>query len=153
MAGKKYLICFFAFILTLTGTSYAGNVTVFGPAQYTTTQGGSDVFTDTFSAVAGEAFLVVRNGDMTGTGRTNNAASSARVYINGAEIFSPDDFSRNNLLKSSINVRGRNTVSVELNGGEGRYLTIEITQQVPMYLQEDRQKKRENTVCCDFEYR
>ena len=133
MAGKRYLIWLVVFIFSLIGTSYAGNVTVFGPAQYTTTtQGGTDVFTNTFSALAGEALIIVRNGTLTGTNRIDNAISSARVFVNGTEIFSPNDFNQNvYLLESPINVGGSNTISVELNGSSGRYLTIEITQQVP----------------------
>ncbi|RJQ52518.1 MAG: carboxypeptidase regulatory-like domain-containing protein [Nitrospiraceae bacterium] len=132
MAGKKYLVWFFVFILAFAGTSYAGNVTVFGPAQYTTTQGGTDVFTDTFSAISGEARITVRNGTLTGTKRIDNAISSARVYVNGTEIFSPNDFNQNvYLLESPINVGSSNSISIALNGSSGRYLTVEITQQVP----------------------
>ncbi len=132
MAGKRYLIWLVVFIFALVGSSNAGNVTVFGPSQYTTTQGGTDVFTDIFSALASEALITVRNGTLTGTNRIDNAISSARVYVNGTEIFSPNDFNQNvYLLESPINVGGNNTISVELNGSSGRYLTIEIIQQVP----------------------
>ena len=132
MMRKNYIIWIFAFLLVFAGNSSAIEVTVFGPNQYTTTQGGTDVFTDTFSAVAGEALLIVKNGDYTGNHRVEDGVSSARIYLNGAEIFAPSDFNQNvYLLETAINVGDSNSISIELNGTSGRYITVEITEQVP----------------------
>ena len=95
MMRKNYFILIFVFLLAFAGNSSAVEVTVFGPNQYTTTRGGTDVFTDTFSAVAGEALLIVKNGDYTGNHRVEDGVSSARIYVNGAEIFAPRDFNQN----------------------------------------------------------
>jgi hypothetical protein len=128
---KNYLIWMSLFLILFAGMSYAVEVSVFGPSQYTTTQGETAVYSDTFSASAGAAFLTVKNGDYTGNHRVDNAVSSARVIINGVEIFSPNDFNQTvYLLEAPITVKANNSISAELSGSDGRYITVEITQEV-----------------------
>jgi RHS repeat-associated protein len=128
---KNNLIWMSLFLILFAGMSYATEVTIFGPSQYSTTQGGTATYNDTFTASAGQATLTVKNGEYTGSHRVDNAISSARVLINGVEIFSPNDFNQTTyLLESPITVGESNSITAELNGSEGRYITVEITQQV-----------------------
>ncbi len=109
------------------GTSFATEVTVFGPNQYVRTKGKPNVCTDTFAATSGEGVLKVKNGDQDGGHRL----SSAKVFINGEQIFGPSDFNQQvYLLESPVSLTETNSIEVELRSKPGGYLTIEITQEV-----------------------
>ena len=75
-------------------TSFAAEVTIFGPKQYVRTTGAPDVYTDTFTANPGEGTLIVKNGAMDGDDRITDALSSATVSLNGEQIFGPDHFNQ-----------------------------------------------------------
>ena len=59
---KTILVLSCMLLCILVSTSFAGEITVFGPNQYLRTTGAPNVYTDTFSAVAGEGRLIVKNG-------------------------------------------------------------------------------------------
>ena len=127
---KTILITLFLFLSLFLGTSSAVEVTLFGPKQYLRTTGSANVYTDTFSAIAGEARLIVKNGDWDESHRRTDAISSASVVVNGQEIFGPNDFNQQvYLLEAPINVAENNSISVELTSNPGSYLTIQVTQQ------------------------
>jgi hypothetical protein len=129
---KPIVISLFLLLSVLHGTSSATEVTMFGPKQYLRTTGAPDVYTDSFSAIEGEAQLIVKNGDWDGSNRITDAISSASVVVNGQQIFGPDDFNQQvYLLETSINVAEDNSISVELASNPGSYLTIEVIQDVP----------------------
>ena len=69
------------------GMSAAVEVTVLGPKQYLRTKGQPDAFTDSFAAVAGTGTLIVKSGD-----DEKHRVSSARILLNGKQIFGPRDF-------------------------------------------------------------
>ncbi len=131
---KKTMMITLCILLSLfLGTASAVEVTMFGPNQYLRTTGSPDVYTDTFSGVAGEGTLIVKNGEWDGDRRITDAMSSASVVINGEEIFGPNDFNQQvYLLEASINVAEGNSISIELASNPGSYLNIEITQEVPL---------------------
>ncbi|MGB2929905.1 MAG: hypothetical protein WBB70_13425, partial [Desulfobacterales bacterium] len=112
-------------------TSFATEVTIFGPNQYVRTTGSPDVFTDSFTAISGSGMLIVKNGAIDGNSRISDAISSASVYVNGEQIFGTSDFNQNvYLLQSPVNLLENNSITVELASSPGSYLSIEVTQQV-----------------------
>ena len=128
---KTLFITLFLLLSLFLGTSSAGEVTMFGPKQYVRTTGDPNVYTDTFSAIDGEATLTVKNGDWDGSKRITDAISSASVSINGVEIFGPDDFSQQvYILEATINLAEGNSLLVELASNPGSYLTIEVVQYI-----------------------
>jgi RHS repeat-associated protein len=128
---KTIIITLFLFLSFLIGTSFAVEVTLFGPNQYVRTTGPANVYTDTFSAIPGEARLIVKNGDWDDSQRVTDAISSASVVVNGEQIFGPDDFNQQvHILETSVNLAEDNSITVELASNPGSYLTIEVTQDI-----------------------
>lgn len=128
---KKAIIITFCFLSVFLGTSYAVEVTSFGPKQYLRNSGAPDVYTDTFNTTQGQGMLIVKNGAMDGENRISDAISSARVFVNGEEIFGPNDFNQNvYLLESPVNLADSNTISLELASNPGSYITIEVKQDI-----------------------
>jgi hypothetical protein len=128
---KTISITLFLLLILFLGTASAGEVTMFGPKQYVRTKGAPNVYTDTFSAISGEAKLTVKNGSWDGMKKITDAISSASVVVNGHQIFGPNDFNQQvHFLEASINVAEDNSITVELASKPGSYLTIEITQEV-----------------------
>ncbi len=133
---KKTVLLACALLLgLLMGPSFAAEVTIFGPNQYVRTSGSPNVFTDTFDAAAGQGMLIVKNGQMDDDNRIFDAISSARVIVNGVEIFGPSDFNRNvYLLEAPIDLTENNAITVELASQPGSYITIEVTRDSPLPL-------------------
>ena len=127
---KRAVIVTLCFILSIfANTSFATDVTLFGPHQYIRTSGAPDVFTASFTAIPGDGVLIVKNGSVSGTNRINDAISSASVYVNGGQIFGPSDFNQNvYLLQTTVNLTENNTITVELASNPESYLTIEVKQ-------------------------
>jgi RHS repeat-associated protein len=107
--------------------SMASGTTIFGPKQYLRTKGVADVYTDTFPASPGNARLVIENGDADG----NNRVSSAEIYINGDEIFGPEDFRQGvSVLEAQVTLTENNSITVKLKKGkQGSYVIVEITEE------------------------
>jgi RHS repeat-associated protein len=126
------------FILTLclllgvfAGTSFATEVTLFGPNQFVRTPGSPDVFTDSFAAISGSGMLIVKNGAIDGNNRIADAISTASVHVNGEQIFGTSDFNQNvYLLQAPVNLTENNSITVELASSPGSYLTIEVTEDI-----------------------
>jgi hypothetical protein len=134
--------------------STAVEVTRFGPKQYVCEKGKPQTVTDTFSAYAGAAKIIVVNGEehQHQGGRdehrdqrdrdedadhkgwdedANHRVSSAIITLNGKEVFGPRDFKRHRShLEADVNLLVNNTLSVKLHGRPGSYLTITIMQMV-----------------------
>lgn len=131
---KKSLIIAVALILGICiTTASAVEVTRFGPKQYDRTTGKPNTYNDTFTAsgAIGGGKLLVENGNAQG----NNRVSSAVISLNGKEIFGPSAFNQNvGHLEASINLLDANTLSVELRSKPGSFLTIRVTQDIPIVL-------------------
>jgi len=110
------------------GFSLVSAATVFGPTRYVKTKahGPADVYTDNFSATYGESLLTIENGEPDGA----NRVSSAEIFVNGQEIFGPQDFSQSIfILESSVTLSENNSITVKLKKGkQGSYLTVVVTQ-------------------------
>jgi hypothetical protein len=119
-------IFFILFVLTVA----AMGAEIFGPRKYVRTEGATDIYTETFKAGAGPGKMIIRNGAPDGGKRAPDAVSSARVVLNGAEIFTPDDFSRTKYdLEAQIDLDASNTLTVELGSRPGNFLAISIEQE------------------------
>ena len=130
---KKIVFITLCLIIGLfVSTTFAVEVIVFGPNQYLRTTGAPNVFTDTFSAIPKEGKLIINNGDEDG----NYRISSAKVFLNGKQLFGTKDFNQQVYnLEASVNLFENNSISVELRSKPGSYLTIEVIQEVyPPYV-------------------
>ena len=110
---KAILVSLCMLLCIFVSTSFAAEVTLLGPNQYLRTSGAPNVYTDTFSAIAGEGSLIVKNGSWDGENRIVDAISSASVFVNGQQIFGPSDFNQQvHLLERTVNLSENNTISV-----------------------------------------
>ena len=125
--------CILGLLGIFPGTSSAVEVSSFGPNQYVRNSGAPDVYNDTFTTTPGQGMLIVKNGAVDGENRITDAISSATVLINGQQIFGPNDFNQQvYLLESSVTLAENNSISIELASNPGSYLTIEVTQDIPL---------------------
>jgi hypothetical protein len=118
-----------------TGTAFAQvETTVFGPENYVRTWGKPSIYRADFSTAAQEegtiilGKLVVKNGPACGGWRhLLKRVRSATIQINGCTVLGPDKF-KSWIYKMEVPVRLKmqNTVSVQLAGIPGSYLTVEI---------------------------
>ena len=131
---KKAILLTICLLLgVFAGTSFAVEVTMFGPSQYVRTSGAPDIYTDTFEAIQGTGMLIVKNGQIDGSDRIIDAISSATVLVNGVQIFGPSDFNQNvYLLEGPIDLTETNSITVELASQPGSFLTIEVIQDIPL---------------------
>lgn len=119
------ILAILSFIIALSiSDALASNAisVVFGPKQYTRTTGNPNHFLDAFQAAAGSATIEIRNGSATGGDRV----TSAVIYLNGRQIFSPSDFKQSayNLKKPVVLNNGTNILETELRSKPGSYLSI-----------------------------
>lgn len=104
---------------------HAVEVSVFGTEQYNRSKGAPNEYTDSFPALAGEAVIEIKNGDDAG----KNRVSSARIHINGQQVFGPSDFNQKvSSLTKTIDLVAQNFISVELQSKPGSYLSVKIMQ-------------------------
>ncbi len=107
--------------------AYAAHVSVFGPASYVRDTATPVNTGDTFFAQSGDASLVVRNGNDDGSLRV----TSAEISLNDEQIFSPDEFKhKKGVLETIVTLSEINSISVQLDGKPGSFLTVEIIQEV-----------------------
>lgn len=68
---RAICIILFSFVGLFVGTSFAGEINVFGPKKYVRTKGKPVVYTDTFSAlsVPAKGKIIIKNGDEDGSNR------------------------------------------------------------------------------------
>ncbi len=119
----------FLFLCLFIATSSAFGSNVLGPKKYLRTTGAPNVYTDTFHAAPGEGRLIVKNGDENG----KHSVSSALVLVNGQQVFGPNDFNQQiDILETPVNLAGDNSISIDLGGKPGSYLTIQVTGKVEL---------------------
>ena len=121
---KAVLIILPLFLGLFVSTSFAGEVTLFGPKEFLRTTGKPNVYTDTFSAAPLEGKLSIKNGDEDGEHRI----SSALISVNGEQVFRPNDFNQQVYrLEAPVNLAEDNSIRVELRSKPGSYLTVQVT--------------------------
>ena len=128
---KSILIGLLFFLWFFLHGAYANEVTRFGPEQYIRTSGQPNVYADSFSARAGTGRLIILNGSQSGNKKIDYAVSSAHVYLNGEEIFGPQNFNKNTYyLEASVNLFTENTLSIKLASKPGSYITLQVIQDI-----------------------
>jgi hypothetical protein len=103
-----------------------GQEVLFGPKQYTRTTGKPVTYSDGFNFAGehSEGKLTVANGNVGG----ENRVSSATIILNGRQLFGPSDFNQKvGSLEAFVPLEDVNTLSVELAGKPGGFLTVEVT--------------------------
>jgi hypothetical protein len=124
----------------MTTDALAETVYLFGPSEYLrTTTKTTDLYVETFSAMPGEARLVVENGD--GTGR--RGIEGAKILVNGEEVIGPDNFTPNCMHPSCkmvepVLLAAENTISIELTEGKkNSRLTVYIVRAPSVTIEAD----------------
>jgi len=124
------ILCIGETAIISTGEAASAPV-VFGPQTFERATGGPQAEDLIFSACdpTGTFGLVVENGDPNGTHR----ASSATIWINGAEVLSPDRLNqRVGRVDVPIKVRGgENHIKVKLASQPGARITVRVEAATP----------------------
>ena len=124
------ILCIGETAIISTGEAASASV-VFGPQTFERATGGPQAEDLIFSACdpTGTFGLVVENGDPNGTHR----ASSATIWINGAEVLSPDRLNqRVGRVDVPIKVRGgENHIKVKLASQPGARITVRVEAATP----------------------
>ncbi len=131
-------------LIFLPGTSFGVEVTLFGPTQYLRTKGKPNAYAATFPGIAGTGSLIIKTGDADDKDRDNkdrdrddkdrhdkDAINSALIFLNGKQIGGPKDF-RHKAHKTEIPIKlaEQNSLSVELRGEPGSYLSIQVKENI-----------------------
>ncbi len=127
---KIVVVTVFLLLAMFVGTSSAEEVTLF-EHQYWRTTGKPDVYDDIFSihGLTSAAKVVIKNGYESGEART----SSAIIIFNGEQMFGPSDFNQQaHKLEVPVDLTENNTVTVELRGKPGSYVTLSVTNNTPV---------------------
>ena len=113
------------------GASIAQNSpAVYGPVTFERTTGAPDTYSDHFPVPAAASYVLwLKNGDFNDGGDPEHRVASASVVVNGAMVVSPSDLNEtvDRVVKTISLPAGENSISVQLNGQPGGYLTIAIS--------------------------
>jgi len=113
-------------LIVLMSASKGFAVDVLWSRDFVRDTGKPEVLTTHFSASYGDAQLLLTNGDASGSKRIR----SARVILNGREIFDPSQFSKNvGNLSASVVLGENNVLEVELRGAPGSTFSITFSQE------------------------
>jgi hypothetical protein len=127
--NRKLIIIVILSLCFFISSSFAGEVTSFGPNKYLRTTGKPNVYSGTFPGIAGQGKLILKNGTRDG----ENRISSALIRVNGQQVLGPSDFNQRVYNKEvPINIAQNNSISVELMSKPNSYLTLQITQEIGM---------------------
>ncbi len=112
---------------TRSGAQSAGTITVYGPRQFTRQTGPPTTVTEQFSLPANAAApftILVENGAPDGS----NRVSSATITLNGATLYSQNDFNHNVAsLTRTVTLTASNTLQVRIASSPGSFLKITFT--------------------------
>ncbi len=135
--GLRWFTFLLGGVLVLAGLGYWGfgnrvalsqvssDVTVFGPKTYIRTTGTPQSVLDSFAVSDNTAdfTLVVQNGKEDGTQRV----TSAVILLNDQLILGPADFKKKvDVIRQAVSLQAENTLSVEVRGDSGTFITISI---------------------------
>ncbi|MHB1348851.1 MAG: carboxypeptidase regulatory-like domain-containing protein [Desulfobulbaceae bacterium] len=132
MGVGKRLFVFLILFLICSGTSaQAAEVATFGEKRFVRTTGAPNVYTETFPAWPGTARLLISNGSADQDQGKSDRVSSARITLNGVELFAPADFKQQeHLMETEVPLLAQNTVVVELASIPDSFLSLLISQEV-----------------------
>jgi hypothetical protein len=119
----------FILFLFISRLSWAEDVSVYGPAQFTRST-GKPVQTQQTIAITNPAasyHLHIVNGGLQGSTQTGHSVSSATIYWNGSWLAGPSNFNRHiTKLKLPVTAHSANTLTVELQGKPGSSLIVQL---------------------------
>lgn len=131
MMKRIIVITFFLIIAPIVAASFATELTLYGPEKFIRAKGKPNVFNTTFNSLPEQEGLIlgtllVWNGSPDWT----NQVSSARIVVNGKEVCSSKNFSQqvDVIEVPLLNLSNENTLSVEIKGKPGSYLTVQISE-------------------------
>lgn len=103
------------------------SVTLFGPTRFTRLAGPPGTQSVSIAVAAdvhGPFHITVENGAAGKSARV----TSARIVLNGVQLFGPADFNKNaTLLERDVALNAGNTLTVELASAPDTFLTISVT--------------------------
>ncbi|MCP4295506.1 MAG: hypothetical protein GY786_07860, partial [Proteobacteria bacterium] len=110
-------------------SSFAVEVSLYGPEKYIKTGRGPTVHTDIFTVngISGPGKIIITNHGKKWWKRIR----FAKIWLNGQVICKPPDFKGfPNTLTKVVNLQETNEIKVKLWGWRGKKLSIELTQEV-----------------------
>jgi RHS repeat-associated protein len=112
---------------TRSAPQVAETFAIYGPRRFDRTTGQPNTVTESFTLPADAVApfkVTLQNGDADGS----NRASSASVKLNGADVFTQSDFSKNVVtLTREVTPVASNTLEVRLTSAPGSYIIISVT--------------------------
>ncbi len=112
---------------------FAGEVTFFGPKQYTRSTGKPVTGTDTFICPPGYAGPGFTLRVIDGNSQGNNRISSGVIKVNGLEVIGPAGFNQNvGSIVRTIDLTTSSEISVKLNSKPGSFVIIDIYKFIPV---------------------
>jgi hypothetical protein len=127
----------FILFLSISRLSWAEDVSVYGPAQFTRSTGKPVQAQQTIAVTnpAASYYLHIINGGLQGSTQTGKYVSSGIIYWNGSWVAGPSNFNQKiATLKLPVTAHSSNTLSVELQGKPGSSITVQLLRgnQVPV---------------------
>lgn len=96
------------------------------------TSGAPNTTTDNFFGVEGAGRLIVVNGN---DADSNSRVTSAVITLNGEEVISPKSFKKQTgEIEIPVDLVADNTISVELSGKPGSFLSVRVKQEADVNL-------------------
>jgi RHS repeat-associated protein len=119
----------FVLFLLISRLSWAEDVSVYGPAQFTRSTGKPVQMQRTIAVTnpAASYYLHIVNGGLQGSTQTGNYVSSGTIYWNGNWVAGPSNFNQQiATLKLPVTAHSSNTLTVELQGKPGSSITVQL---------------------------
>jgi RHS repeat-associated protein len=119
----------FILALFICRLSWADDVSIYGPAQFTRGTGKPVPVQRTIAVTnpAASYYLQIVNGGLQGSSQTGNSVSSATIYWNGGWLAGPSNFNRQiTTLTLPVTAHSANTLTVELQGKPGSSITVQL---------------------------
>jgi len=121
LIAYSFLLCALSLLLLTQNALATHPVDVFGPKAFVRTTGAPNTFQESFSlpTLLGKFTLTV----------DCNKVSSASIKLNGADVFTPNNFNENvkHLTKEVSPKLGQNTFNIQIAGNPGSSLRLTLT--------------------------
>lgn len=129
--GKRLIVFLILFFICAGTSATAAEVAAFGEKHFVRTTGAPNVYTETFAAWPSTAQLRISNGSAEQGQGKSDRVSSARITLNGVELFDPADFKQQeHLMETEVTLLAQNTLVVELASIPDSFLNLLISQEI-----------------------
>jgi hypothetical protein len=120
--NSSLILPLFIYFLVIPNLSFAANAVLF-EETFVRGKGKPETEQRNFTALAGEASLIIHNGDANG----KNRASSAVIILNGTQVVGPNEFNQQvGLIEKPLVLNQNNTLEVKLRSAPGSFLSVQI---------------------------